>query len=128
MPSPEQIQSSLARANECKQRRYQLAQEIKAGEVKVSDLLREPTLPDWLKGEPVDRLLRRIPRFGPRRTTSLLNYFRVSHRRPVGELTYRQRRQLAAKLALEEGRWSPTVRRARPHWGSTAGPVAGGGV
>ncbi len=132
MSNPEQHRSALDFANQCRLRRAQLGREIKAGEVKVSDLLREPVLPDWLKGEAVGRLLQRAPRLGPRRVNTLLAELHIGQRRPVGELTYRQRRELGDEIAVQEGIWNQTGRRARRRFGSTVGSAsaqvsAGGG-
>lgn len=131
MPTQQNI-GALARANECKTRRFKLGQEIRAGEVKLSELLARPVLPDWLEGESAERLLKRVPRLGARRVGTLLAELRIGPRRPVGELTYRQRRELSDHLAAEEGRWNRSGRRARLHFGSTAGSAkrqvsAGGG-
>jgi hypothetical protein len=104
MPDPEQIRSALALANRCRPRRAQLGREIKANEVKVSDLLQEPTLPDWLEGETASRLLCRIPKFGKTRANSLLADLHIGQLRRIGDLTYRQRRQLSDELAGEESR------------------------
>jgi S13-like H2TH domain len=110
-----QSREALALANEYKSKRYQLGEEVKAGEVKLSEVLHEPTLPIWLEGETCSRLLRRIPRLGTQRVSALLAELRIGQMRRVGGLTYRQRRELSEALAHEENRWNASGRRAIQH-------------
>lgn len=123
-----QSKEALAFADECRLRRAQLGRELKAGEVRLPDLLDKPTLPVWFEGETVARLLNRLPYFGKRRVDALLADLRISHLRRIGELTYRQRRQLSEEVAIEERtkRHSSSQRRARIHRAGLAfgaGPV-----
>lgn len=124
-----QSRESLRLANEYRSRRHQLGEEIKAGEVMVSGLLREPELPDWLKGETAARLLCRIPNLGECRVNALLADLHIGQLRRLGDLTYRQRRQLSDELAEEEGRGhSSTRRRARRHRAQLGIGITGGRV
>ena len=109
-----QPMQALAHANEVRLRRAQLKREVRVGEARLSEVLGGAEVSEWLAGEPIGRLLRSMHRFGTKRMTSLLQKHRISELRPVGGLTYRERRRLVVDLKVLEARQS-SGRRARPH-------------
>lgn len=98
--------------------RARLKEEIKTGESAASSILSIPTLPDYLVGMEVGKLLAAIWGVSYRGACGLCEEQRISPTRPLGALTYRQRRVLAKQVA---DRWeanrdqSHNARRARPH-------------
>jgi hypothetical protein len=110
-----QHMDALDRANECRLKRAQLKREVQAGDVRLSETLSEVHLPDWLEGERVGRMLRWLPRWGPRRVRDLLAELRINELRTAGDLTYRQRRGLAAVILVwEQEQVARSGRRAHP--------------
>jgi hypothetical protein len=110
MTTPQHMQA-LAVANEYRLHRAQLKREIAAGEVRLSELLQKP-IPVWLQGEPTGRLLCAMKQRGPALVRRLLVGLEIPERKPIGELTERQRRCLSAALAKWETPQSG--KRARP--------------
>jgi hypothetical protein len=93
----EQHMIALEKANECRLQRAQLKREIKAGEVKVSEVLDLP-IPEWLRGEVLGRFIRQMPRFGPDRMRRFLIPLNLPELKTLGGLTYRQRTLLVREL------------------------------
>lgn len=119
---------ALDRANECRRRRAALKRQVLASEVLLSEILTEVTLPTWLEGEPIGRMLRWVPTWGPKRVRSLLAEHRINELREVGKLTYRQRRVLAVVVAKSEIQQAETSgRTAQPRGsGNNVGRIVGG--
>jgi hypothetical protein len=95
---------ALEQANEIRLARSRLRHELHGlgpyrAPARLAQLLEDP--PGWLAGEPVGRLLLRLPKWGRRRMLRLLAHHRVGELRTVGELTVRQRHALAADLRGE---------------------------
>lgn len=93
----EQRLRALARANKVRHARAQLKRRIASGEVSVAAVILAPG-PD-VEGIPVAELLASQPWWGPRRSKRLLAPANVPATKPVGALTERQRRTLAAQLS-----------------------------
>jgi hypothetical protein len=98
---------ALEKANRTRYARVALHREIAAGEVSVSELLRNP-LPDWLEHEPIGELLRALPRVGKVKAAEILVHAQrpgpggfvtpLKYNRHVGDLTPRLRAQVADEL------------------------------
>ena len=86
-------------AIECRVRRAQLKQQIKAGEANLQELLVEVDLPKWLKGMRPEELLFAIPRLQRRFIHRMIDATGATPVRTLGELTYRQRCKLAQEVA-----------------------------
>lgn len=90
---------ALANANKVRLARATLKRRVRAGEVDVADLL-EPgeTIPAEAEAMATEELLFAQHRWGSTRVRKLLNWLAISGRRPVGELTDRQRDRLVTAL------------------------------
>ena len=87
---------ALARANQIRIARAELKRRIAEGEVEAADLILDPPLAarSWSVGE----LLVSQRGWGATRCRRFLAATHISERKPVGELTDRQRRLLATQL------------------------------
>jgi len=92
-----QRSEALERANEIRTRRAGLRRDIKAGDVKVTEILQEP-IPSWLRSEPVGRLLKAIPLCGEKRAIATLKSIPIDYWRTVGNLTAREKAGLILRL------------------------------
>jgi hypothetical protein len=126
--------ANIEKASAVRTERARVKKEIKAKSFSVPGLLVEPDLPAWAVGWEVGDLLSRVPRRSLKQACTLLQGLRlkVSPTRMLGELTYRQRREIAAAV---EAQWegSPpstsTGRRAAlraPSGSSLVGRAASG--
>jgi len=88
---------ALEKGNDYRLRRAQLGREIKAGEVKASEVL-DSAVPEWLEQEVLGRFVRRLPRVGPSRMRKFLTSLNLRELKTLGGLTYRQRKLLAREL------------------------------
>jgi S13-like protein len=85
---------ALRRANEIRVRRAQLKKDLKAGQTRIQDILREP--PDYVSTAKVFDMLVAVPKFGRVKATRFLNQCRISQSKTVGGLSDRQRTELVA--------------------------------
>ena len=85
---------ALRRANEIRVRRAQLKKDLKAGQARIQDILREP--PDYVSTAKVFDMLVAVPKFGRVKATRFLNQCRISQSKTVGGLSERQRTELVA--------------------------------
>ena len=85
---------ALRRANEIRVRRAQLKKDLKAGQARIQDILREP--PDYVSTAKVFDMLVAVPKFGRVKATRFLNQCRISQSKTVGGLSDRQRTELVA--------------------------------
>lgn len=118
---------ALESANRIRLARAQLKREIKAGDLKLSELLAEPELPDFLERMHLEELLFAGPRMYRRTLHSALAEVPIALTATVGGVTYRQRRRLADALGKWEGRQAiySGGKRARRHAGHRpSGPAA----
>lgn len=115
MAAEPQHMVALARAQECQRLRRALKREIKAGEASLSELLSEVDLPVWLHGELICQLVCAMDRVGTLRMRLLLAEQEIPERKPVGKMTYRQRRRLSVELAKWERKSLASGKRTRAH-------------
>jgi len=87
---------ALKRANEIRTARAKLKRDLKAGRVRISDLLLNP--PDYLLSAKVFDLLLSVPKYGRVKANKVLRHCRISPAKTVGGLTERQRREMAEML------------------------------
>jgi len=87
---------ALRRANEIRLERAQLKRRIAAGELSAAAVILD--CPDAARSWPIAQVLASQRRWGQSKCTKLLRRVGVSERKPLGELTTRQRRLLAAAL------------------------------
>lgn len=102
----QQRMMALERANEIRTRRSRLKREIAAGRVMARDVLLDP--PWWADTMKVVDLLLAVPKVGRVKVDRTLFRCRVSPSKTLGDLSERQRFELAAHLPL----MVPVVRRA----------------
>lgn len=100
-PREEQQFQALQVANTVRMARAQLKREIKAGDIKIVDLLREG-IPDCMATEKAEKMLCAAPKVGPTNARSLLIKASASPFVQAGALTWRQRSIIAANLELKE--------------------------
>ena len=94
--SLDQRMEALRRANEIRVRRAQLKRDLKAGSVRVEDILRHP--PDWVETAKVFDILMAVPKLGRVKAARFLNQCRISQSKTVGGLSERQRAELVGLL------------------------------
>src|SRR5207248_4157424 len=92
---PQRLQA-LERANAVRLKRAELKRQIAGGHVSAADVILD--LPWEATSWPVGELLTSQRRWGSIRAHKLLAGLHISETRPVGELTERQRRVVAAQL------------------------------
>jgi hypothetical protein len=102
------IQTLSQMSIEVRQRRAQLKAEVKSGEVKISEPLTEPTT-----------LLAAVRQQSFKSACALLAELRIPELKPLGKMTYRQRRviadHVAAKWEREPKPKGKSGRTVRPH-------------
>lgn len=94
-PDPQRMQA-LERANAVRLKRAELKRRIADGHLSAAEIILD--LPWEARNWPVGELLTSQRRWGSIRTRKLLTGLHISEKRPVGELTDRQRRVLAGRL------------------------------
>ncbi len=87
---------ALRRANEIRVRRARLKRDLKAGTVRLDEILDEP--PDYVGTAKVFDMLLAVPKFGRVKATRFLNQCRISQSKTVGGLSDRQRAELVGLL------------------------------
>jgi hypothetical protein len=87
---------ALARANEIRVARAELKRRIADGEVEVAEVILDP--PSAARSWPVGELLTSQRGWGATRCRRFLMRSHINERKPVGDLTQRQRRVLATEL------------------------------
>jgi hypothetical protein len=99
-PTPErsldQRREALKRANEIRSRRAQLKRDLKAGRVKIHELLLDP--PEYLLTAKVFDLLMAVPKYGRVKVNRALNHCRISPSKTFTGLSQRQRHELVSFL------------------------------
>lgn len=93
---------ALERANEVRLKRAELKRQIADGHLSAADIILD--LPDEATNWSVGELLKSQRRWGSIRSHKLLVGLHISEKRPIGELTLRQRRLLAERLAVHMSR------------------------
>jgi len=106
---------ALATANEVRLARAGLKKAIKAGDVKVAEILMGE-IPDWLREMRLEQLCKAIPRYQWRAHQRLMQETHTSLYVLVGKLTKRKRTVIAERLAeWEESAVSRRRARSRRH-------------
>ena len=80
--SLDQRMDALRRANEIRVRRAQLKKDLKAGLVRIEEILREP--PEYVETAKVIDILMAVPKFGRVKAARFLNQCRISQSKTVG--------------------------------------------
>jgi len=87
---------ALRRANEIRTKRAQLKRDLKAGKVKVEQLLRDP--PEWVMSAKVFDMILAVPKYGRVKANKILSQCRISPSKTIGGLSERQRAELVHML------------------------------
>ncbi len=87
---------ALKKANEIRSARARLKRDLKAGRVRISDLLLNP--PEYLLSAKVFDLLLSVPKYGRVKANKVLRYCRISPSKTFGGLSERQRHEMAQML------------------------------
>jgi hypothetical protein len=93
---------ALERANKVRLKRAELKRRIADGHLGAAEVILD--LPDEARNWSVGELLKSQRRWGSIRSHKLLVGLHISEKRPIGELTERQRRLLAERLAVHASR------------------------
>ncbi len=99
---PQQRMRALERANEVRLKRAELKRRIADGAITAADVILD--LPDEARNWSVGELLKSQRRWGSIRSHKLLAGLHISEKRPIGDLTQRQRRLIADRLAVHAPR------------------------
>lgn len=104
MTAPELLRQNSKLGHEVIRQRADLRRELKAGELRLSEILIEPALPSYLHTWNLEALLLVVPNM-PRKTVELwLEEIPIKPTATVADPTYRKRRVLADKLKVWEER------------------------
>ena len=90
--SLDQRMEALKRANDIRVRRAQLKKDLKSGDARIQEILREP--PEFVSTAKVFDMLLAVPKFGRVKAARFLNLCRISQSKTVGGLSERQRSEL----------------------------------
>ena len=90
--SLDQRMEALKRANDIRVKRAQLKKDLKAGKVRVEEILAAP--PEYVETAKVFDMLMAVPKFGRVKAARFLNQCRISQSKTVGGLSDRQRAEL----------------------------------
>jgi S13-like H2TH domain len=90
--SLDQRMEALTRANEIRVRRAQLKRDLKAGRMRIEQVIADP--PDYVLTAKVYDVLVSVPRLGRVKVGRLLTQCRISQSKTVGGLSERQRGEL----------------------------------
>ena len=94
--SREQRMRALQRANQIRSARAQLKRDLKAGKVKVEQLLMDP--PDWVESAKAFDMILAVPKYGRVKANKILSQCRISPSKTIGGLSERQRSELVSQL------------------------------
>jgi S13-like H2TH domain len=92
----EQRMKALRRANEIRTARAQLKRDLKAGKVKVEQLLIDP--PEYVLSAKAFDMIIAVPKYGRVKANKILSQCRISPSKTIGGLSERQRGELVAFL------------------------------
>lgn len=95
--SLDQRKQALKRANDIRTQRAKLKKELKAGKVRIQDLLMNPPA-HLLTAKVIDMLLA-VPKVGRVKANKALKHCRVSSSKTFGGLSERQRREIVAYMS-----------------------------
>jgi len=88
--------NALRRANEIRTKRAQLKRDLKAGKVKVEQLLLDP--PEWVESAKAFDMILAVPKYGRVKANKVLSQCRISPSKTIGGLSERQRTELVTML------------------------------
>jgi hypothetical protein len=94
---PSHRMQALQRANTVRQRRAELKQAIRVGEMSIVSILGNP--PEWVLTAPLSQMLLAVPGYGQARVSHLLERCRISPLKTIGALSERQQREVVLALA-----------------------------
>lgn len=103
---------------EVQELRAALKRELKSGDAKLSQILRDE-IPRWLGSMRAERLLQMTPRVGPHAASSLLQEAELGPMQLARFITTRQRLLLALELEKIENLKPKSGKRTRTHKAST---------
>lgn len=92
---------ALERANAIRLARAKLKRGLAAGEHTLADLI-AGEVPECLRSIAVAELIEALPRWGTKRAGKMLDSLGITHTRPLGELSPRQRRWLIERAQPEQ--------------------------
>ena len=87
--SLDQRMDALRRANDIRVKRAQLKKDLKLGQLRIDEILRDP--PEYVSTAKVFDMLMAVPKFGRVKAARFLNQCRISQSKTVGGLSDRQR-------------------------------------
>ena len=90
----EQRMKALRRANEIRSARAQLKRDLKAGKVRIEQLLADP--PEYVLSAKTFDMIVAVPKYGRVKANKILNQCRISPSKTIGGLSERQRGELVA--------------------------------
>src|SRR5438046_10701207 len=90
----EQRMRALRRANEIRTARAQLKRDLKAGKVKVEQLLSDP--PEYVLSAKAFDMIIAVPKYGRVKANKILTQCRISPSKTIGGLSARQRGERVA--------------------------------
>ena len=87
---------ALRRANEIRTARAQLKRDLKAGKVRIEQLLRDP--PEYVLSAKAFDMIVAVPKYGRVKVNRILTQCRISPSKTIGGLSERQRGELVTYL------------------------------
>lgn len=87
---------ALAKANNIRTRRAKLKRDLKAGKVKIDDLLLDP--PEYLLSAKAFDVVVAVPKYGRIKANKVLTQCRIAPSKTIGGLSERQRNELVSFL------------------------------
>jgi hypothetical protein len=87
---------ALRRANDIRTRRAKLKRDLKAGKVKVEQLLLDP--PEYVMSAKAFDMILAVPKYGRVKANRILSQCRISPSKTIGGLSERQRAELVGQL------------------------------
>ena len=92
----DQRMRALRRANEIRTQRAKLKRDLKAGTVKVEQLLLDP--PEYVMSAKAFDMILAVPKYGRVKANRILSQCRISPSKTIGGLSERQRAELVGQL------------------------------
>jgi hypothetical protein len=92
----DQRMRALRRANEIRTQRAKLKRDLKAGKVKVEQLLLNP--PEYVMSAKAFDMILAVPKYGRVKANRILSQCRISPSKTIGGLSERQRAELVGQL------------------------------
>lgn len=94
--SIQQRMDALTSANTIRTRRALLKKDLKAGRVKIENLILDP--PEWLYTAKIFDFMMATPKLGRVKVNQILNQCRISPSKTIGGLSERQRGEIVSYL------------------------------